>query len=202
MKKSLWLPLILVLETFAFLVGVGTYLALRRTDHSHVVIMTIGLGIAALAVPTIIVWTKSKLAPTIILAVGAISLTFGFFAIRILDYHERAGLGLGLGIICIMGGLAAILLPRSLPLAFAALSGLGGLASIIGLYFLKFPIYRRPVTLELVVALTAILIGLIGMIIAKYRERMTSSAVQNVPTRPLMQQASHDEQISSRVTRL
>src|ERR1051326_7186550 len=120
MQKSFWFPLLLVLESFALLVGGVTYVALLREDHRHVWIMTLGLCVAALLVATLVSRVKTWIAHVVLIALGIAFVGLGLFAIRILVYHERAGLALGLGIIMLLGGMSGILLRRSLS---AVLSG-------------------------------------------------------------------------------
>ncbi len=178
MQKSLWIPLILVLESIALMVGGVTYIALLSEDHRHVWIMTIGLCVAALIVAELVRRAKSGIVPIILIMLGIAFVGLGLFAIRILVYHERAGLALGLGIIAITGGLGAILLRRSLSAVLAGLVALGGIALAIGLYFVKYhdPDYRRPLIMELVIASLCIVAGSVGVAIARYRERMATVA--------------------------
>jgi hypothetical protein len=209
MQKSLWFPLLLVLESFALLVGGVTYIALLREDHRHVWIMTIGLCVAAWLVATLVSKVKTWVTHGVLIALGIAFVGLGLFAIRILAYHERAGLALGLGIITMLGGLAGILWRRSLSAAFSGLVVMGGIALAIGLYFLKYhdPDYRRPLILELVIASFCILAGIVGVAIARHRERMAvvSATPMNSGSSTVMsavQQAESDDRApASKATR-
>lgn len=137
MKLSVRMVVILVLEGVAL--GTGAYLLsfLNYHERSHVVIGTgilcVVAGIAGMLV------TRTKRHPMLYygtLVFGGVMLCIGLWCRFALHYHERAAIPFGIGVVCLLSGLAGILIARSVISVFVGVITFGVVLTLLGTYFL------------------------------------------------------------------
>jgi MFS family permease len=163
MKKSVWLPIAITLEIIALEVGAYTYAALHHREPLHILAMTLALGVIALIVGSIVARTSKRTLLYGMIAFGIVALCIGLYSIRFLHYHERAGLAIGTGLICLVGGCAGILVPRSRLAVLAGVVILGAIALGIGFYNLTVLEYYGRAYMVLGTGALCVLIGLVGL---------------------------------------
>jgi hypothetical protein len=169
MKKSRELLILMVLELIALGSGAYMYAVLNSGEHRKVLIATGLFCVLAGMVGIIVTRSRARATSVLMLVMGVLSLSIGIFFLTALNYHERAYTVLGIGILCLLGGLAAILMPRSPAVTFTGLIILG--LAVLGFagYSLMLSGYQGRVYLVLGVAAFCLLAGLVGVMIVHTR---------------------------------
>jgi hypothetical protein len=173
-KKTFWFPIAMTLEIIALEVGAYTYAALRHQDGAGALAMTLVLGVIAIIIGIIVARASKRTLLYGMIAFGIAALCIGLYSIKALHYHERAGLAIGTGLICFVGGCAGILVPRSRLAALAGVIVLGAIALIIGFYNLAVLEYHGRAYMTLGTGALCVLIGLAG-IATQYRRAQLRS---------------------------
>src|SRR5258708_12884651 len=130
-----WYTVIVFLEVIAIEIGVYAYAALNHQEQLHVIILTVGLCLLGGVVGAIVTHSKTQAISFGLIVCGIASLGIGTYFMTSLDYHERAIFTLGIGILCIIGGIAGIIVARSRIAALSGVAVLGIVAFRFGVYF-------------------------------------------------------------------
>ena len=169
MKKTSGLSLVIALEIIALEIGAYTYAALLYHDRRHVLLLTGLLCLVAGIIGTVVTRAKAQATSCAILLLGLIALSIGLYFRVDLHYHERAAAALGIGVLGFLGGLAGIIIPRSMAAALGGLLVLGLVTLSIGLYCLTILGYHGRAYMVLGTGTLCLLGSLVGIIVNQYR---------------------------------
>ncbi len=168
-----WYSVTVILEVIALECGIYTYAALDHHERLHVLLLTGVLCLLGGVVGTIVTHYRTQAVPYGVLVCGIASLGTGIYFLNILNYHERAVLALGAGIISIIGGLAGIIVARSRLAALSGVAGLGIVALGVGIYFLTVLEHQSVAYLVLGTGALCLLGGLTGIVSTRSKARAT-----------------------------
>ncbi len=168
-----WYTVIVFLEVIALEIGVYAYAALNHQEQLHVIILTVGLCLLGGVVGAIVTHSKTQAISFGLIVCGIASLGIGTYFMTSLDYHERAIFTLGIGILCIIGGIAGIIVARSRIAVLSGVAGLGIVALSVGIYFLTALGFHNVAYMILGTGVLCLLGGLAGIIIARSRAQVT-----------------------------
>ncbi len=173
MKECTRLSVILALEIIALEIGAYTYAALLYQERSHVLLETGVLCLVSANIGIIVTRPKAQVASSWVIAVGILALSIGVYFLTALEYHERAYTALGIGILCLLGGFAGIIMLRSIAAALSGMMVLGMLALGIGVYFLTILDYHGRAYMVLGTGVLCLLGSLVGSIVTQYKARIS-----------------------------
>ena len=139
MKKTSGLSLVIALEIIALEIGAYTYAALLYHDRRHVLLLTGLLCLVAGIIGTVVTRAKAQATSCAILLLG------------------------------FLGGLAGIIIPRSMAAALGGLLVLGLVTLSIGLYCLTILGYHGRAYMVLGTGTLCLLGSLVGIIVNQYR---------------------------------
>ena len=171
MKKTVWFPVLILLESIALEVGAYTLSALEYQERLHILLETVILCLIGGIVTTVVARPKTQALSSFLLALGVVALCIGFYFLTILGYHERAYVTIGIGLICSVGGLAGLIIPRSLHTALWSMIALGVVALGIGSYFLAALGYHGRAYMVIGMGIVCILAGFMGVMAARRKSQ-------------------------------
>lgn len=171
MRKLTWLPILCILECIAVEIGLFAYNALHNIDHRHLLLGTSILCAVAAIAGVIVTRPRAQTISCGMLLLGLLALGLGFFFVTLLNYHERAAVTLGVGLLCLIASMAGLVLPR-LPMAICSNVIAFGIITLgISLYFLNDPGDHVQAYFLLAFGSLCLLASLTGIIVTFYRER-------------------------------
>lgn len=168
-----WYSVTALLEVIALECGIYTYAALHHHERLHVLLLTGILCLLGGIVGTIVTRSRAQAISYGVITCGIVALGTGIYLLNILDYHERAILALATGIICIIGGLAGIIVARSRLATLSGVAGLGIIALGAGIYFLTVQKHQSVAYLDLGTGAFCLLGGLAGIVTTRSKARTT-----------------------------
>ncbi len=168
-----WYSVIFFLEVIALEIGIYTYAALNHKERLHVLFLTVGLCLLGGMIGAIVTHSKTQAISFGLIVCGIASLGIGTYFMTSLDYHERAIFTFGIGILCIIGGIAGVIVARSRIAALSGVAGLGIVALSVGIYFLTALGFHKVAYMILGTGVLCLLGGLVGTIIARSRAQAT-----------------------------
>lgn len=168
-----WYSVIFFLEVIALEIGVYAYAALNHKERLHVLFLTAGLCLLGGIIGAIVTHSKTQAISFGLIVCGIASLGIGTYFMASLNYHERAIFTFGIGILCIIGGIAGIIVARSRIAALSGVAGLGIVALSVGIYFLAALGFHKVAYMILGTGVLCLLGGLAGTIIARSRAQAT-----------------------------
>jgi hypothetical protein len=167
-KNSLRFSLVLVLEIMALGIGAYTLSFLDYQERSHVGIETLMLCLVGAFVGMLVPQARAKVAvSSSMIACGVAALSVGSYWLSFLSYHERAALALGVGALCLIGGIAGRLAARSPTALCCGVIALGGMVVSIGAYFLTVLGYHGRAYVAFGLGTLYLLGGLVALIFAQ-----------------------------------
>ena len=163
-KSSVWFPMVIVLEIIALEIGAYSLSFLDYHERGHVVVETSILCLLGSLVGTLVTWHRAQVVASFsAIALGAIALGIGVYFLTVLHYHERAAVFLGVGALCLLGGIAWRLVARSKTAAFAGMIVLGAVILCIGVYCLTVLGYHGRAYVALGTGMAYLLGGLVAV---------------------------------------
>ena len=175
MKNTVpWYSIFVFLEVIALEIGVYAYAALKRQERLHVLILTVSLCLLGGLVGAIVTHSKKQAISFAVIVCGIASLVIGIYFRTSLDYHERAIFTLGVGILCIIGGIARFVIDRSRIAALSGVAGLGIVALSAGIYFLMALKHQYVAYMILGTGILCLLGGLAGIVIGRSKAQASS----------------------------
>jgi hypothetical protein len=174
MKISKRFALILALVAIALGISVYIYATLFFRERLHVLIITVSLCCLGVVLGIIVTRPNMRVVSIGIMILGIAAIGISLYLLHAFQLHERAYTILGIGILCVLGGLAGII-NQSIMITFLGMIVLGLVALSIGfnLASLDFP---RRASVVLGIGALGILCGLIGIIIMQVKSRTASTS--------------------------
>ena len=174
MKISRRFALRLALVAIALGIGVYIYATLSFRERLHVLIITVALCCLSVVLGIIVTRPNMRIVSIGIMILGIVAIGISLYLLHAFQIHERAYTILGIGILCVLGGLAGIN-NQSIVITFFGMIVLGLFALSIGfnLASLDFP---RRASVVLGIGAFGILCGLIGIIIIQVKSRIVSGS--------------------------
>ena len=169
MKQTARIWTIITLEIIALAIGAYTYAALQYQERLHVVLLTGLLFLLASMIGTVVTRAQAQAASCAIFVLGLLALGIGLYFLVGLHYDERASATLGMGVLGFLGGLAGMILPRSVAAVLGGLLVLGLVILSIGLYCLTVLGYHGRAYMVLGMGILYLLGSCVGIIVSHYR---------------------------------
>ena len=167
MKKNVRFQILVVLETVALEIGAYMYAALQYEDRQNVLLATGILCLAGGIFGVVLTRPKPVELTFAILLFGILLTGIGLYSLIILRNHESAYTLLGIGILCLLSEVAAILALRSIVSALVGVMVLGIVLTSVGIYFLTILGYHGRAYMPVGTGVLCVLAALVGIIIAK-----------------------------------
>jgi hypothetical protein len=174
MKISRRFALILALVAIALGIGVYIYATLFFRERLHVLIITAALCCLGVVLGIIVTRPNMRAVSIGIMIPGIVAIGISLYLLHAFQIHERAYTILGIGILCVLGGLAGII-NQSVMITFLGMIVLGLVALSIGFNLASLDFHRRTFVV-LCIGAFGILCGLIGIIILQVKSRIVSSS--------------------------
>ncbi len=172
MRHSARFFVVMALECMALLIGAYSLSFLNYHERSHVAVETSILCLLGGLVGTLVTRPKTQaVVSSSAIALGIVALGVGSYFLTTLEYHERAYIVLGSGIICLLGGIAGILVARSKVAAFTGVTALGVIALGVGGYFLTTLGYHGRAYIILGAGLLCLLGGIAGTFLTRSKAK-------------------------------
>ncbi len=170
MKTLARYSIVILLECIALGIGAYTYSFLHYTERLHVFIETAALCCGAAIIGFAVILPKIRtLAAYSAILVSLIPLGIGYYFLSALHYHERAAITLGIGTICLIGGISGRLRAHSMTALFTGYIVLGLIAMAIGTYFRFVQDYHGRAYFALGTGAICLSVGLIALVISYIR---------------------------------
>jgi hypothetical protein len=174
MKISSRLALILALAAIAVGIGIYIYATLFFRERLHVFIITVALCCLSVVLGIIVTRPKMRVVSIVIMILGIVAIGISLYLLHTFQIHERAYTILGIGILCVLGGLAGII-NQSIIITFFGMIALGLVALSTGFNLASLDFHRRA-SVVLGIGAFGILCGLIGIIYIQVKSRTVSSS--------------------------
>ena len=174
MKVSRQFALILALVAIALGIGVYIYATLFFRERLHVLIITVALCCLGAVLGIFVTRPHMRVVSIVIMVLGIVAIGSSLYLLHAFQLHERAYTILGIGILCVLGGLAGII-TQSIITTFSGMVVLGIVALSIGFNLANLDFHKRA-SVTLGIGAFGILCGLIGIIIIQVKSRIVSSS--------------------------
>jgi hypothetical protein len=170
MKKFTRLSIVMALEVVALEIGAYTYAALLYKERSRVLLETAILCLFGVIIGTLVTRrSRAQAASLKTIAFGIVAFSIGIFFLTVMEYHERAYTVLGIGILCLLGGFAGVLVLRSMAAVLSGVTLLGFVVLGMGVYFLTALGYHGRAFMVLGTGILCLLGSFVGMFVTQYR---------------------------------